>query len=143
MRGRIGTTRARGGRVIAVSAAGGLLVAALAAAPARAAATPAVTCTYIIQNVWFGGFSADIKIANNGPTTINGWTVRWTFNEYTTDISVWQSSLSAPDGLHATATNASYNATILSGYATSFGWSARSATTSVPTDLTVNGVACQ
>lgn len=143
MRGRIGTTRLLGGRLIAVSAAGGLLAGAMAGGPALAATSPTVTCTYTIQNVWFGGFTADISIANNGPATINGWTVRWTFNEYTTDISVWQSNLSAPDGLHATATNASYNGTIRSGYATSFGWSARSATTSVPTDLTVNGVACQ
>lgn len=142
MRGRIGTRRLSRGRFIAFSATGALLVATAAGAPARAAATPAVTCTYTIQNVWLGGFTADIKIANNGLVPVNGWTVRWTFNEYTTDISAWQSSLSAPDGLHATATNASYNAAIPSGYATSFGWSGRSASTSVPTDLTVNGVTC-
>ena len=142
MRGRMGTTRLLGGRLIAVSAASGLLVATMAGAPALAAASPAVTCTYTIQSAWFGGFTADIKIVNNGPAAINGWTVRWTFGEYTTDISVWQSELSAPDGFHATAANASYNAAIPSGYATSFGWTARSTTTSVPTDLTVNGVAC-
>ncbi|HEU5356817.1 MAG TPA: cellulose binding domain-containing protein [Actinocrinis sp.] len=142
MRGRIGTTRMPGGRFIAVPAAGCLLVAAMAGAPARAATTATVTCTYIIQNTWYGGFSADIKITNTGPVAINGWTVRWTFNEYTTDISTWQSNLSAPDGLHATATNASYNGTIPSGYATSFGWTGRSTSVSVPTDLSVNGVAC-
>lgn len=142
MRGRIGTRRLSSGRFLAVSAAGGLLAAIATGAPARAATIPTVTCTYTIQNVWLGGFTADIKIANNGPTPVNGWTVRWTFNEYTTDIAAWQSSLSAPDGLHATATNASYNAVIPGGYATSFGWSGRSAGTSVPTDLTVNGAAC-
>ena len=142
MRGQIGTRRLFGGRFIATVAAGGLLAATGAGVPARAATIPTVACTYTIQNVWLGGFTADIKIANYGSAPVNGWTVRWTFNEYTTDISAWQSSLSAPDGLHATATNASYNATIPSGYATSFGWSGRSAGTSVPTDLTVNGVAC-
>ncbi len=142
MRGRIGTRGLWGGRFIAAAAAGGLLVATAASTPARAVTSPPVSCTYTIQNVWFGGFTADIKIANNGATPINGWTVRWTFNEYTADISAWQSSLSAPDGLHATATNASYNAVIPSGYATAFGWSGRSASTSVPTDLTVNGLAC-
>jgi hypothetical protein len=101
-----------------------------------------LTCTYTIQNAWQGGFTAEIKIANNGPTPINGWTLRWTFNEYTTDISAWQSILSAPDGVHATATNVSYNATIPSGYSTSLGWSARAYSTSVPTDLSVNGAAC-
>lgn len=131
MRGRIGTM-----------AAGVLLIATAMSAPARAATVPGATCRYTIQSVWSGGFVADIRIVNNGPTAINGWTVRWTFNEYTADISAWQSSLSAPDGFHATATNASYNATIPSGYATSFGWSGRSVSTTVPTDLTVNGVAC-
>lgn len=101
-----------------------------------------VTCTYTIQNMWPGGFTAEIKIANNEPTAINGWTLRWRFNEYTTDITAWQSFLSAPDGLHATAANVSYNATIPSGYTTSLGWSAAAVTTSVPTDLSVNGTAC-
>lgn len=142
MRGRKGRTRAVGGRLVAVSAAGGLLVAPMAGTPARAAATPAVTCTYTIQNVWPGGFTAQVVIANNGPTDINGWTLRWTFNEYTTNISAWQSTLSAPDGIHATATNASWNGTIRSGFTTDLGWSASAVHTSAPTDLSVNGMAC-
>lgn len=125
-----------------VWAAGGLLVAALAGAPAWADSGPAVTCVYTIQNVWPGGFTAQIVIADNGPTTINGWTLRWTFNEYTTNIAAWQSTLSAPDGIHATATNVSYNGTIRSGYTTSLGWSASAVDTSVPTDLSVNGAPC-
>lgn len=124
-----------------VAGAGGLLVAAAVGAPARAA-TPVVSCTYTIEDVWQGGFIAQISIADNGPRAITGWTVRWTFNEYTTDISAWQSTLTAPDGFSAAATNASYNGTIASGGVTSFGWSARAATTSVPTNLTVNGIPC-
>ena len=142
MRGRMSAGRSAGRRLAAALAAGGLLVSAMAGVPARADTGPAVTCSYTIQNTWLGGFTAQIAIANNGPTSINGWTVRWTFNEYTTDIAAWQSSISAPDGVHATATNASYNATILSGHVTSFGWSARAASTSVPTDLSVNGTPC-
>jgi hypothetical protein len=131
-------------RFVAPSAAGGLLlIAAVSGAPAQAATAPLVSCVYTIQDAWSGGFTAQIEIANNGPTALNGWTVRWSFNERTTDISAWQSTLTAPDGIHATATNASYNGTILSGHSTAFGWSARSATaTSVPTGLTVNGAAC-
>jgi hypothetical protein len=141
MHGRMGSTRSVGGRFVAVSAAGAL-VAAVAGAPAKAATSPAVTCTYTIQNVWSGGFTADVVIANNGPTTIDGWTLRWTFSEYTTNIAAWQSTLSAPDGIHATATNASYNGTIRSGYTTDLGWSASAVNTSVPTDLSVNGTLC-
>lgn len=142
MRGVPGGTRVVGQRSVEVLAAG-LLVAAVSGAPAPAAATSlAVTCSYTIQNVWPGGFTADIKITNNGPVTINGWTLRWTFNEYTTDISAWQSTLSAPDGVHATAANVSYNATIPSGRSTSIGWSAQALNTSVPIDLSINGAAC-
>jgi endoglucanase len=136
-------TRSVGRRYAAVSAAGGLLVAAGLAGPAQAASTgPAVTCTYTVESAWQGGFTADIKITNNGPTAINGWTLHWTFGEYTSEIVAWQSILSAPDGVHATATNMSYNATIPSGYSTLLGWNGRSFSTSVPTDLSVNGTAC-
>ncbi|WP_051450765.1 cellulose binding domain-containing protein [Actinospica robiniae] len=129
------------GRFLAAGV-GGLLVAAVAGAPAQAATSPAVSCTYTIEDEWSGGFIAQISIADNGPSAITGWTVRWTFNEYTTGISAWQSNLTAPDGFTAAATNASYNGTIASGAVTSFGWSARAAATSVPTDLTVNGIPC-
>lgn len=144
MHGLMGRTRPVGRRFGAVSASGGLFVATAlgVAAPAAASTSPAVTCTYTINTVWYGGFNADIKITNNGPTAINGWTVRWTFGEYTTDISTWQSVLSAPDGVHATATNVSYNATISRGSSMIFGWNGRSPGTSVPTDLTINGAAC-
>jgi hypothetical protein len=136
-----GVTRLVGGRFV-VAAAAGLLVAAVAGAPAQAGTVPSVTCTYTIQTVWTGGFTAEIKIANNGPAAVNGWTLRWSFNEYTTDIAAWQANLSAPDGIDATATNVSYNATIPSGYKTSLGWSASTTATSVPTDLSINGTAC-
>lgn len=144
MHGLRGRARSVSRRCAAVSAAGGLVVAAGLGAPTPAAAStgPAVTCTYTIENAWYGGFAADIKITNNGPTAINGWTLRWTFGEYTSDITTWQAMLSAPDGVHATATNVSYNASIPSGYSTSFGWNGRSFSTSIPTDLSVNGAAC-
>jgi hypothetical protein len=129
------------GRFLTVGV-GGLLVAAVAGAPAHAATPVSVSCTYTIEDEWSGGFIAQISIADNGPSAITGWTVRWTFKEYTTNISAWQSNLTAPDGFTATATNAAYNGTIASGAVTSFGWSARAAATSVPTNLTVNGVPC-
>lgn len=144
MRGLMGGKRSIGRRFAAVLVSGGLLGAAVLDAPAQAVAStgPAVTCTYTIQSVWHGGFVADIKINNNGLTAINGWTLQWTFSDYTTDITAWQSTLSAPDGVHATAANVSYNATIPSGYSVLLGWSARALSTAVPSDLSINGVAC-
>lgn len=110
------------------------------AAHADSPAVTAVTCTYTF-NAWNGGFSANVHIANNGPT-INGWSVHWTFAESTDQIQAWSSLISVRDGVEVTATNASYNAVIPSGGAVDFGWNARSTATSTPTDLTVNGAAC-
>jgi hypothetical protein len=109
------------------------------AAPA-AAATGAVSCGYRF-NAWTGGFTADLSIANNGPA-INGWTVRWTFAEPTTEVVGWQARLTVRDATEVIATNLAWNATIGTGQTMSFGWSARAATTTAPTDITVNGVPC-
>jgi hypothetical protein len=115
-----------------------LPAALLPAAPALAA--PTVSCKYRYI-AWSSGFVADLDITNNGPE-IHGWTARWTFNEPTANISVWQATLAVPDGRSATATNLYFNGTIRTGPTLNFGWSATAASTSAPTDITVNGVAC-
>ena len=100
-----------------------------------------VTCTYTVT-AWHGGFTANVQIANNGPTAINGWTVRWTFAVPTTVVSGWSATITDTDGHDVTATNVFYNGTIGSGLSMSFGWSAEAVSTDEPTDLTVNGVPC-
>jgi len=84
---------------------------------------------------------ADVIIANTGPE-IDGWTVRWTFAQSTTITQTWASTISETDAGAVTATNASYNAVIHTGQKVDFGWSARAASTTVPTDITINGTAC-
>ncbi len=116
-----------------------VLAVAAGAAPARAAAG-GVTCTYKITSQWPTGFTADLAIANAGPPIV-GWTARWTFREPTSVAGVWSASLTQ-QGDRATATNASWNGTIGTGQVVSFGWSATAASTTVPTDLSVNGTAC-
>jgi hypothetical protein len=125
-----------------LSAAAALAVAAVAAllpaAPAAAAST--VSCEYKFT-AWPSGFMADLYITNHGPD-IQGWTARWTFGEPTGNLNVWSAVMAIRDGREAIATNVSYNATIRSGQTTSFGWSATAASTSAPTDITVNGMPC-
>jgi cellulase/cellobiase CelA1 len=113
----------------------------LAAVPWPAVAETAVTCTYTVSNSWNGGFTANVDITNNGPV-INGWTVRWTFTTPTADVHGWSAIITEQAGNQATATNMSWNGTILTGAATSFAWSAAAVSTSVPTDLTINGEPC-
>jgi cellulose binding protein with CBM2 domain len=118
--------------------AAALALALLPAAPAHAA--PAISCDYRFS-AWSNGFMADLYITNHGPD-ITGWTARWTFNEPTTNITVWQANLSVRDGREAIATNAVYNGLIRNGQTLSFGWSATAASTSRPADITVNGTPC-
>jgi hypothetical protein len=106
--------------------------------PASAAA--GVNCQYRFT-AWNGGFSADVYIVNNGPT-INGWTVHWTFEHPTTVQSTWLATIAQRDPLDVTARNLTWNAVIPTGATTFFGWTAKAAGHTVPTDLTINGTPC-
>lgn len=118
-----------------------VLAAAVVATPVPAhAETPAVSCLYEIM-AWPGGFTADLSMTNHGPDIV-GWTARWTFREPTFNVSAWQSVLTVTDAREAVAVNAVFNARIASGQTLRFGWSATAASTSVPTDITVNGAPC-
>ena len=112
----------------------------LTAAARPATAETGFTCTYTVTTSWAGGFTANVDITNNGPA-INGWTLQWTFLTPTSLGSVW-SAVITEQGNRATATNMSWNSAIPTGFTTSIGWSARAASTAVPTDLTINGQAC-
>jgi len=98
--------------------------------------------TYTTESQWTGGFVAQVVIANNGSSPINGWTLAFTFpgNQQITDA--WNGVVSQ-SGENVTITNESYNETIAAGTSTSLGfqgtWSTSDAT---PTAFTVNGTAC-
>lgn len=149
MAGRSARAAVSGLAVLGLAAAGaggvfGAAPASATAAPAGAVSAntaPSVTCVYTFS-AWSGGFTANIQITNNGPTAIDGWTLRWTFAVPTAVTSGWSATITDTDGHDVSATNVSYNGVIGSGRSTSFGWSAEAASTDVPTDLTVNGVPC-
>jgi O-glycosyl hydrolase len=93
-------------------------------------------------DVWSGGFTGDIVITNTGSTTINGWTLAFTFpgNEQITDA--WNGVFSQ-SGENVSITNESYNATIAAGGSTSLGFQGTWTTSSAsPTTFTVNGTTC-
>jgi hypothetical protein len=108
---------------------------------------PAATGTCHVSyapNNWQGGFTANITIANNGATAINGWTLTFTFpgDQKVTTSSAWNTSVSQ-SGANVTATNVSYNSTISPGGSQSFGfqgtWSTSDAS---PASFSVNGMQC-
>lgn len=121
-----------------LTAAATLISLTTAARPATA--DTGVTCAYTVTTSWPGGFTANVDITNNGPA-INGWTLQWTFPTPTSLGTVWSAAITE-QGNRATATSMSWNSAIPTGLTASIGWSARAASTAVPTDLTINGQPC-
>jgi hypothetical protein len=121
-----------------VIAAATALLAGTATIPA--AADPAISCGYRLTS-WPGGFSADLTILNNGPA-INGWTVRMTFPGPATLLGAWRAAMTQSSPLDMVATNLPFDDVISSGRMETFGWTATSADSGVPTSVTVNGTTC-
>jgi hypothetical protein len=122
-------------------------------ATATATATPTATPTsgtggaacsvqYVVTNQWTGGFGASVTINNTGSTTINGWTLVWTFANGQTITQIW-SATDTQTGATVSATNASYNGTIAPGGNTNFGFNgAWNGSNTAPTSFTLNGSPC-
>jgi endoglucanase len=115
------------------------------ATPTRTA-TPAVgtgcQVTYTIVNQWDTGFQAGVDIKNTGTTTINGWTLAWTFPNGQTINQIWNAV--APLGTsNISATDVGWNGVIAPGATQGFGFTAnRSGTNTKPASFTLNGTAC-
>jgi endo-1,4-beta-xylanase len=100
---------------------------------------------YVISNQWSTGFTATINITNTGSTTINGWTLQFTFpNGQVIQAGPWNGTFSQ-SGSAVTVTNLSYNGTIPPGgsLASPPGFNASwSGSNQAPTAFTLNGAAC-
>jgi endo-1,4-beta-xylanase len=102
------------------------------------------TChvTYTKSSEWPGGFTAQVVIANTGTTTINGWSLTFTFPGDQKVASNFNGGY-AQTGENATLTNASYNGTIAPGASITDGfqgtWTSSDAN---PTSFSLDGTAC-
>ena len=98
--------------------------------------------TYTLNSAWPGGFTAQVVIANTGTTTINGWSLAFTFPG-DEKITLNCNGGFSQTGENATLTNASYNGTIAPGASITDGfqgtWTSRDAN---PTSFSINGTAC-
>jgi O-glycosyl hydrolase len=98
--------------------------------------------TYGTASQWSGGFVANVTIANNGTSAINGWTLTFTFPGDQKITSAWNGTASQ-SGENVTVTNASYNGAIAAGGSTSFGFQGTfTSSDAAPTAFSVNGTAC-
>nr|BFE55517.1 hypothetical protein GCM10020063_000430 [Dactylosporangium thailandense] len=95
------------------------------------------TCsaTYRAVNSWPGGFQGEVVVANNGSTTLNGWTVRMTLAGDQAISSLWGGVNTASTG-SITVRNASYNAALGANATTTFGFVATGSSTTSPGNVT-------
>ncbi len=120
--------------------------------PSRSSASPSTspttggtaTCrvSYARQSEWAGGFVTNITITNTGTSTINGWTLTFSYPGDQKITNGWSATFSQ-SGNAVTATNVSYNGTLAPGGTAAFGaqgtWGSSDAS---PTSFKVNGATC-
>jgi hypothetical protein len=111
---------------------------AVAATPAQAAG--GFSCYYRLLTFPNSFFMADLFITNNGPA-ITSWTAHWTFSSDERLGNIWSAEM-VQQNHDITARNLAWNGTVGTGQTAAFGWTAFATSTSVPTDITVNGVRC-
>jgi endo-1,4-beta-xylanase len=102
------------------------------------------TChvTYTKNSEWPGGFTAQVVIANTGTTTINGWSLTFTFPGDQKVTSNFNGSFSQ-SGENVTLTNAGYNGTIAAGASVTDGFQGTwTSNDTNPSSFSVNGTAC-
>jgi len=107
-------------------------------------ATAGIACSvhYAVTNQWPGGFGVSMTIKNTGTTTINGWTLKFSFANGQTITQLWDGSYTQ-SGANVTVTNLSYNGTLAPGATAAPGFNgAWSTTNTSPTAFTLNGVNC-
>ncbi|HWB38572.1 MAG TPA: cellulase family glycosylhydrolase [Rugosimonospora sp.] len=96
--------------------------------------TGGCSVTYAVQSSWPGGFTANVTVRNNGASTLNGWTVRWTAPSGVTLASGWSATF-ATSGSAWTITPPTWQTTIPAGGTFTFGFQGNGASTT-PTNIT-------
>ncbi|MEV4756029.1 cellulose binding domain-containing protein [Micromonospora sp. NPDC049559] len=95
----------------------------------------ACTATYRAVNTWPGGFQGEVTVANNGPTTLTGWTVGLTLASGQAISSVWNGTNTGTTG-NVTVKNAPYNGTLGANASTTFGFTATGNGATPPSGIT-------
>jgi hypothetical protein len=80
----------------------------------------ACTATLTVTGSWSGGYQADVTVRNNGTSTLNAWSVSFTFPGSQQVSNAWNAQVTQ-SGQQVTARNVGYNGTLSGGGSTSFG----------------------
>jgi hypothetical protein len=134
-------------KVRAVDSAGISAASAQGSATTAAASSGSGTgchVTYAITNQWQGGFQAAVIIENTGSSTLQNWTLTWSFANGQTITNLWNGSVTQ-SGADVIARNLSYNGTIAaggsySGMGLTGTWN--NSRNAVPVSFAINGITC-
>ncbi|MEH1125882.1 glycoside hydrolase family 6 protein [Micromonospora sp. CPCC 206061] len=106
--------------------------------------TPPPTACSIVHtpNVWTGGFTAEIRITNQG-SAVTSWTLAFTVGSTVRLTSGWNGTWTQ-SGTQITARNATWNGSLATGATTSIGFQGTytGSAPGTPTAFTLNGAAC-
>jgi endoglucanase len=95
-----------------------------------------------VPNDWGNGFTVAITVKNTGTSTINGWTLAFSFAGNQTITQGWSATWTQ-SGKNVTAQNLPWNGSLAPGASTGFGFQATySGSNAKPAGFTLNGVAC-
>ncbi|MEV0199805.1 cellulose binding domain-containing protein [Nonomuraea sp. NPDC050691] len=93
------------------------------------------TAAYRLVNDWGTGFESEVTVSNDGPSPLDGWTVKMTLAGGQTITSLWNGVNTGTSGA-ITVKNASYNGTIAGNGSTTFGFTAGGAGSTAPAGVT-------
>jgi endoglucanase len=103
-------------------------------------AAQSVAVDYRVTSDWQSGLVAEIRIANQGPAPISGWTVEFDLGGQLASLWNGQPTVS---GSHYAVRDAGWNGALAPGASASFGFQiAYSGARPQPTGCRINGVAC-
>jgi glucuronoarabinoxylan endo-1,4-beta-xylanase len=80
----------------------------------------AANCSYVVTSDWGSGYTAAIRIKNNGTSAINNWNVNWSYTDSTRISNSWNANLSGTNPY--SANGLSWNSSIQPGQTAEFGF---------------------
>ncbi|AQT60074.1 cellulose binding domain-containing protein [Cellvibrio sp. PSBB023] len=98
------------------------------------------SCSYVVTSDWGSGYTAAIRIRNNGTSAINNWSVNWSYADSTRITNSWNATLTGSNPY--AATGLSWNSSISPGQTVEFGFQGtkNNGNPSIPT---VSGSVCK
>ncbi|WP_036188124.1 glycoside hydrolase family 9 protein [Marinimicrobium agarilyticum] len=95
-------------------------VSSVASSAASSAPAGESQCEFVISNEWSDGYTAAIRISNEGSQAINGWSVSWNFTDGASLTNSWNAQVSGSNPY--TATDMGWNGTVQPGQSVEFGF---------------------